>query len=122
MIKKDEKIGDKKVIKDFEEKLKVPNSKERDFYNAFMNSLSNHLNQKITILIRSEYEKLMKVTKEIELMPQNIINSMAKQILKKVKPSVPQFHDEDKFSILVLGKTGVGKTIASQNQELKVLN
>lgn len=85
-----------------------------------MNSLSNHLNQKITIVIRSKYEKYMKVAKEIELMPQNIVNSMAKQILKKVKPSVPKFHDEDKFSILVLGNTGAGKTTLNNvilNQE-----
>ena len=35
---------------------------------------------------------------------------MAKKLIKKIKGRLPNFHELDKFSILVLGKTGVGKT------------
>ena len=41
---------------------------------------------------------------------QTTFNRMGEKLLKKVKEELPNFHNLDKFSILVLGKTGVGKT------------
>ena len=108
--KKDQKNKDKSDNKTFEEKLKDPYSSERLFYNTFMKDLSNYLNQKLIIVIKNEYDKLLKVANEIELDSQNSINLMEKKLIKKVKGRFSNFHDSDKFSILVLGKTGVGKT------------
>jgi hypothetical protein len=108
--KHSEKYGNKKELKDFEDKLKDPNSKEREFYNNFAKDLNEYLNKKIVILIKSEHDKLMKIARKVELLPQNLVNVLAKKLLAKVRDSVPKFHDLDKFSILVLGKSGVGKT------------
>ena len=108
--KKSEKSVNKKDIKSFEDKLKDPNSKEREFYNNFSKDLNKYLNKKIIILIKSEHDELMKIASKIELLPQNLVNILAKKLLTKVRERVSKFHELDKFSILVLGKSGVGKT------------
>ena len=105
-----EKEDDKESIKEFEEKLKDSNSTERKFYNSFIENLNNFLNQKLSILISQEYEMIIKVADKIELDTQEIINLAAKRLIKKVKQNLQAFHNLDKFSILVLGKTGIGKT------------
>lgn len=108
--KKSEKYSDKDSNKQFEDKIKDPNSTERVFFNNFIENLSEYLKQRITILIELEYEKLMKVANDIKLDSQEMVNIMAKKLVKKVKERLQNFHNLDKFSILVLGKTGVGKT------------
>ena len=105
-----EKEDDKESIKEFEEKLKDSNSTERKFYNSFIENLNNFLNQKLSILISQEYEMIIKVADKIELDTQEIINLAAKKLIRKVKQNLQAFHNLDKFSILVLGKTGIGKT------------
>ena len=108
--KKDEKEKNKSEKKTFEEKLKDPGSSERLFYTNFIKDLSNYLSEKLIIFIKNECDKLLEVANEIELDSQEIINLMAKKLIKKVKGRLSNFHEADKFSILVLGKTGVGKT------------
>ena len=103
--KHSEKSRNKKEIKSFEDKLKAPNSKEREFYNNFCKDLKEYLNKKIIIIIRSGHDELMKI---------------ARKVLSKVWEKVSKFHELDKISILVLGKSGVGKTTlinAILNQE-----
>ena len=108
--KKREKSYDKSIIKTFEEKLNDPNSTEREFYNIFIENLYKYFNDKITTLIKFEHDQLIKVANELELDSQDNINIIAKQLVKKVKDRLLNFHELDKFSILVLGKSGVGKT------------
>ena len=108
--KKHEKQLDKEGMKSFEDKLNDPKSMEREFYNIFIENLNNHLNQKLITLIKNEYDKLLNVAEEIVLDSQEVINQVAKKLVKRVKERIPNFHKLDKFSILVLGKTGVGKT------------
>lgn len=108
--KSSEKHSDKEDMKNFEDKLKDPNSKEREFYNNFSKDLNEYLNKKIVLLIKSEHDELMEVARKIELLPQNLVNVLAKKLLKKVRERISKFHELDKFSILVLGKSGVGKT------------
>lgn len=52
----------------------------------------------------------MKFIENLELDSQETFNKLGNLLLTKVKNSVLKFHEFDKFSILVLGKTGVGKT------------
>ena len=73
-------------------------------------NLYKYFNDKITTLIKFEHDQLIKVANELELDSQDNINIIAKQLVKKVKDRLLNFHELDKFSILVLGKSGVGKT------------
>lgn len=108
--KRKEKENNKDEVKTFEEKLKDPKSSESLFYNNFIKDLLNYLTENLICLIKDESDKLLEVAKQIELDSQEIINLMAKKLIGKVKGRFSSFHDSDKFSILVLGKTGVGKT------------
>lgn len=102
--------GDKREAKTFEEKLKDPKSSESLFYNNFIKELLNYLTENLICFIKDESNKLLEVAKQIELDSQKSINLMAKKLIEKVKGRFSRVHDSDKFSILVLGKTGVGKT------------
>ena len=108
--KRKEKENNKDEVKTFEEKLKDPKSSESLFYNNFIKDLLNYLTENLICLIKDESDKLLEVAKQIELDSQEIINLMAKKLIGKVKGRFSSFHESDKFSILVLGKTGVGKT------------
>ena len=50
--KHSEKCRNKKRLKSFEDKLKTPNNKAREFYNNFSKDFNEYLNKKIIILIR----------------------------------------------------------------------
>ena len=86
--KKHEKQLDKEGMKSFEDKLNDPKSMEREFYNIFIENLNNHLNQKLITLIKNEYDKLLNVAEEIVLDSQEVINQVAKKLVKRVKESI----------------------------------
>ena len=75
-----------------------------------MKNLSDFLSEKLSVLIKNEYDLLIKILNNLELDSQEIFNNIDKMLLIKIKDRFKQFHEYDKLSILVLGKTGVGKT------------
>ena len=97
-------------LNEFEEIIKNTKSLEHEVYVSLFNNIYSYLTQKITSLIRNEYDNLLNIAYYINLDSQVFFNIWGIQLLKKVKEEIPNFHNLDKFSILVLGKTGVGKT------------
>ena len=96
--------------KKFIEKLNDPNNYETKIFYSFLRNLSEFLSKKFSELIQKEYNELVKFIENLELDSQETFNKLGNLLLTKVKNSVLKFHEFDKFSILVLGKTGVGKT------------
>ena len=108
----DKSINHKDInsLNEFEEIIKNTKSLEHEVYVSLFNNIYSYLTQKITSLIRNEYDNLLNIAYYINLDSQVFFNIWGIQLLKKVKEEIPNFHNLDKFSILVLGKTGVGKT------------
>lgn len=97
-------------IKEYEEKIKNPKTIEYEIFRIFNEKLENNLIQKLYCLIQKEYDNLINISKNIHLDEQNYLNLFNEKFLEKMKSEIPDFHKSDKFSILALGKTGVGKT------------
>ena len=117
---KSENKNDISKINEFEEIIKNTESLEHEIYNSLFSNIYSYITQKITGLIRNEYNNLLNIAYNLNLDYQTTFNRKGEQILKQVKQELPNFHNLDKFSILVLGKTGVGKTTlinAILNQE-----
>ena len=117
---KSEDKNDISKITEFEEIIKNTESLEHEIYNSLFSNIYSYITQKITGLIRNEYDNLLNIAYNLNLDYQTTFNRKGEQILKQVKQELPNFHNLDKFSILVLGKTGVGKTTlinAILNQE-----
>ena len=117
---KSEDKTDISKINEFEEIIKNTESLEHEIYNSLFSNIYSYITQKITGLIRNEYDNLLNIAYNLNLDYQTTFNRKGEQILKQVKQELPNFHNLDKFSILVLGKTGVGKTTlinAILNQE-----
>ena len=117
---KSEDKNDISKINEFEEIIKNTESLEHEIYNSLFSNIYSYITQKITGLIRNEYDNLLNIAYNLNLDYQTTFNRKGEQILKQVKQELPNFHNLDKFSILVLGKTGVGKTTlinAILNQE-----
>jgi predicted GTPase len=72
--------------------------------------MCSYLQQKLSSLIIEEHNKLINIAYNIKLDDQRIFDINGEKLLIKVKENIPDFHELDKFGILVLGKTGVGKT------------
>ncbi len=108
--KSNEKLHEKKELENFKKVITDPNSIEGKIFNSFMKELTNYFIEKMTSLVKEQYDKLMDIGNKIEIVSQDTFNYIGKQLIKKIKERLPNFHELDKFSILVLGKTGVGKT------------
>ena len=107
---KEKKDKNKEKIVSFIEKLKEKTNTESSIYNSFLKDLSDFLSKELSILIKNEYDLLIKILNNLELDSQEIFNNIGKMLLIKIKDRFTKFHEYDKLSILVLGKTGVGKT------------
>ena len=96
--------------KNFIEKLKDPNSRETEIFYEFLKNLSESLSKNLSELIQNEYNELKKFAINLELDYKNTLNKLGSMLLAKAKKCVLNFHESDILSVLVLGKTGVGKT------------
>lgn len=99
-----------KEIKEFQNKLNDQNSLEYKIIDSFLKKIYKNLEEKLTELIKDEYYKMKEIINNLEFESQEIYNKYGEKILIKVKERLPNFHKLNKMSILVLGKTGVGKT------------
>ena len=97
-------------IKELEEKIKNPETLENKIFSDFNTNMCGYLQQKLSSLIIEEHNKLINIAYNIKLDDQRIFDINGEKLLIKVKENIPDFHELDKFGILVLGKTGVGKT------------
>jgi GTPase SAR1 family protein len=107
---KDKKNNDKSSIKSFEEQIKNKDSLESKILDSFNKLLMPHLDHYLNPMIMNELNKLIDISNKIIFDSSFVVNKLAEKMLSKVKERIQNFHELDKFTILVLGKTGVGKT------------
>ena len=97
-------------LNEFEEKIKKLETQQYEAFKSFDKNLENYLIENLSYLIKNEYDDLINIAKNVNLEDQKEIDNFGEKALNRIKDDFPDFHELDKFSILVLGKTGVGKT------------